>query len=382
MRLRYLRAVLRQDVEYFDLNSGGSPSDVVTSVTNDSLLIQDVLSEKLPNLITNATAFVSGYAVAFALLPRLALVALPSILFLVVPGVLYGRVHLGLARRVRDQYTRPAAIAEQALSSVRTVHSFVAERTTAARYSTAMEESVRLGLKQGLAKGVAIGSNGIRFAIFGFNVWYGSRLVIDHGYKGGTVYIVCAIIVLGGAALGLALSNIKYLSEASSAAERIMELMRRVPKIDSEGIAGDVMENVAGEVEFKNVKFFYPSRPNSPVFVSFNLRVPAGRTVALVGSSGSGKSTVIALLERFYDPSAGEVTLDGVDIRRLRLKWLRAQMALVSQEPVLFAASIRENILLGKGDATEEEVVAAAKAANAHSFISQLPRSYETQYVI
>ncbi|KAF8783917.1 hypothetical protein HU200_000367 [Digitaria exilis] len=379
MRLRYLRAVLRQDVEYFDLNSGGSPSDVVTSVTNDSLLIQDVLSEKLPNLITNATAFVSGYAVAFALLPRLALVALPSILFLVVPGVLYGRVHLGLARRVRDQYTRPAAIAEQALSSVRTVHSFVAERTTAARYSTAMEESVRLGLKQGLAKGVAIGSNGIRFAIFGFNVWYGSRLVIDHGYKGGTVYIVCAIIVLGGAALGLALSNIKYLSEASSAAERIMELMRRVPKIDSEGIAGDVMENVAGEVEFKNVKFFYPSRPNSPVFVSFNLRVPAGRTVALVGSSGSGKSTVIALLERFYDPSAGEVTLDGVDIRRLRLKWLRAQMALVSQEPVLFAASIRENILLGKGDATEEEVVAAAKAANAHSFISQLPRSYETQ---
>jgi ATP-binding cassette subfamily B (MDR/TAP) protein 1 len=158
-----------------------------------------------------------------------------------------------------------------------------------------------------------------------------------------------------------------------------MELIRRVPNIDSESGAGDVLDNVTGEVEFRNVEFCYPSRPKSPIFVNFSLHVPAGRTVALVGDSGSGKSTVIALLERFYDPSAGEVTLDGVDIRRLRLKWLRAQMGLVSQEPALFATSIRENILLGKEDATEEEVVAAAKAANAHSFISQLPRGYDTQ---
>jgi ATP-binding cassette subfamily B (MDR/TAP) protein 1 len=110
--------------------------------------------------------------------------------------------------------------------------------------------------------------------------------------------------------------------------------------------------------------------------------VPAGHTVALVGASGSGKSTVIALLERFYDPSAGEVMLDGVDIRRLRLKWLRAQMGLVSQEPALFATTIRQNILFGKEDATEEEIVAAAKVANAHDFISQLPQGYETQVTI
>ncbi len=175
------------------------------------------------------------------------------------------------------------------------------------------------------------------------------------------------------------LSNVKYLSEASSAAERILEVIRRVPKIDSESDTGEELGNVAGEVEFRNVKFCYPSRPESPIFVSFNLRVPAGRTVALVGGSGSGKSTVIALLERFYDPSAGEVMVDGVDIRRLRLKWLRAQMGLVSQEPALFATSIRENILFGKEDATAEEVIAAAKAANAHSFISQLPQGYDTQ---
>ena len=132
-------------------------------------------------------------------------------------------------------------------------------------------------------------------------------------------------------------------------------MIQRVPKINSESSAGDELANVAGEVEFKNVEFCY-----------------ASRTVALVGGSGSGKSTVIVLLERFYDPAAEEVTLDGVDILRLRLKWLRTQMGLVSQEPALFATSIRQNILFGKEEATEEEVVVAAKAANAHNFISQL----------
>ena len=161
-----------------------------------------------------------------------------------------------------------------------------------------------------------------------------------------------------------------------------MEVIRRAPKIDSGSDTGDVLANLVGEVEFKSVEFCYPSRRESPVLRSFSLRVPAGRTAALVGSSGSGKSTVLALLERFYDPSAGEVALDGVDIRRLKLKWLRAQMGLVSQEPALFATSIAENILFGKEDATPEEVIAAAKAANAHNFISQLPQGYDTQVLL
>ncbi|XP_066329696.1 putative multidrug resistance protein [Miscanthus floridulus] len=378
MRERYLRAVLRQDVEYFDLKVG-STSEVITSVSNDSLVVQDVLSEKVPNFVMNCSMFLGSYAVGFALLWHLTLVALPSVLLLIIPGFMYGRILIGLARRIREQYTRPGAIAEQAVSSVRTVYSFVAEHTTMAQFSAALEESARLGIKQGLAKGVAIGSNGITFTIWAFNVWYGSRLVMYHGYQGGTVFAVSAAIVVGGLALGSGLSNVKYFSEASSAAERVQEVIQRVPKIDSESSASDELANVAGEVEFKNVEFCYPSRPETPIFVSFNLRVPAGRTVAMVGGSGSGKSTVIALLERFYDPAAGEVTLDGVDIRWLRLKWLRAQMGLVSQEPALFATSIRENILFGKEEATEEEVVAAAKAANAHNFISQLPQGYDTQ---
>ncbi|RCV06779.1 hypothetical protein SETIT_1G191000v2 [Setaria italica] len=378
MRARYLQAVLRQDVEYFDLRTG-SMSEVVTGVSNDSLVIQDALAEKLPNFVMNAAMFLGCYVLALAAVWRLTLVALPSVLLLVVPGIVYGRILVGIARRIREQYARPGAIAEQAVSSARTVYSFAAERSTVARFAAALEESMRLGLKQGLAKGLAIGSNAVTFAISAFTLWYGSRLVMYHGYQGGAVFSVSSAIVNGGLALGSGLSSVKYLSEAISAAERIQEVIRRVPKIDSGSDAGEDLPNVAGDVEFKNVEFCYPSRPESPVLVSFSLRVPAGRTVALVGSSGSGKSTVIALLERFYDPSSGEVLLDGVDIRRLRLKWLRAQMGLVSQEPVLFATTIRENILFGKEDATAEEVIAAAKAANAHDFIAQLPQGYDTQ---
>ena len=154
-----------------------------------------------------------------------------------------------------------------------------------------------------------------------------------------------------------------------------------MPKIDSGSDDGEELPNVAGEVEFRNVGFRYPSRPESPVLAGFSLHVPAGRTVALVGGSGSGKSTVIALLERFYDPSSGEVLLDGVDIRRLRLKWLRSQMGLVSQEPPLLATSIMENIQFGKEDATVEEIIVAAKAANAHDFITKLPQGYNTQVI-
>ncbi|KAL6888376.1 hypothetical protein ACP4OV_009402 [Aristida adscensionis] len=378
MRARYLKAVLRQDVEYFDL-AVGSTSDVVTSISNDSLVVQDALSEKMPNFIKNCAYFIGSQTVGFVLLWRLTLVALPSVLLLVIPGFMYGRILLGLARRIREQYTRPGALAEQAISSVRTVYSFVGERSIIAQFSAALEESTRLGIKQGLAKGIAVGSNGITFTIYAFIVWYGSRLVMYHGNQGGTVLCVAGCVVIGGLAIGSGLANIKYLSEASSAGERILEMIRRMPKIDLESNTGEELDNITGELEFKNVKFCYPSRPECPIFVCFNLRVPAGRTMALVGGSGSGKSTVITLLERFYDPLAGEVMLDGVDIQRLRLKWLRAQMGLVSQEPALFATSIKENILFGKEDATEEEVVAAAKAANAHNFISQLPQGYHTQ---
>nr|DAD34729.1 TPA_asm: hypothetical protein HUJ06_005369 [Nelumbo nucifera] len=379
MRARYLKAVMRQDVGYFDLQVT-STAEVVISVSNDSLVIQDVLSEKFPNFLMNASTFIGSYLAAFLLMWRLTLVGFPFILVLIIPGLIYGRILMGLARKIREEYNKAGTIAEQAISSIRTVYSFVGESKTMAEFSAALQGSIKLGLKQGLAKGLAVGSNGIVFAIWSFMSWYGSRLVMYHGGEGGTIFAAGASIAIGGLSLGSGLSNLKYFSEASSAGERIMEVIKRIPKIDSDNMEGQILQDVSGEVEYRNVEFAYPSRPENIIFQDFCLKIPAGKTVALVGGSGSGKSTVISLLQRFYDPLSGEILLDGVPIDKLQLKWLRSQMGLVSQEPALFATSIKENILFGKEDATMNEVFAAAKAANAHNFIvSQLPQGYDTQ---
>ncbi|KAL2523464.1 ABC transporter B family member 15 [Forsythia ovata] len=378
LRTSYLRAVLRQDVGYFDLHLT-TTAEVIASVSSDSLVIQDVISEKIPIFLMNLWTFVGAYIMAFLMLPRLAIVGLPFAVLLVIPGLIYGRSLVGIAQKIRDEYSKTNTIVEQAISSIRTVYSFVGESRTNAEYSAALQGTVKLGLSQGLAKGLAIGSNGVVFAIWSFISYYGSRLVMYHGTEGGTVFAVGAAIAIGGLSLGSGLSNLKHFSEAIAAGERIMEVIKRVPKIDSDNKEGQILQNVMGEVEFKHIEFSYPSRPESIIFKDFNLRIPAGKTVALVGGSGSGKSTVIALLQRFYDPLCGEVLLDGIAIDKLQLKWLRSQMGLVSQEPALFATTIKENILFGKEDASIEEVIEAAKASNAHNFISQLPQGYDTQ---
>lgn len=176
-----------------------------------------------------------------------------------------------------------------------------------------------------------------------------------------------------------ALPNLTAITEAKVAATRIFEMVDRTPAIDTDDKMGKALSYVRGEIEFRDVYFCYPSRPDTLVLQGLNLRVPAGKSVGLVGGSGSGKSTTIALLQRFYDPVEGEVLLDGHKIRRLHLKWLRSQMGLVNQEPVLFATSITENILFGKEGASMDDVISAAKAANAHDFITKLPDGYETQ---
>lgn len=176
-----------------------------------------------------------------------------------------------------------------------------------------------------------------------------------------------------------ALPNISFFSEAKAAATRIFELIDQVPLIDTEDEKGEILDSVTGEIEFREINFNYPSRPDTPILQGFNLKVQAGKTVGLVGGSGSGKSTVISLLERFYDPIKGEILLDGCTIKRLQLRWLRSQMGLVSQEPILFATSIKKNILFGREGASMENVIAAAKAANAHNFITKFSKGYDTQ---
>jgi ATP-binding cassette subfamily B (MDR/TAP) protein 1 len=168
-------------------------------------------------------------------------------------------------------------------------------------------------------------------------------------------------------------------TKARDSAISIFSIIDRKSRIDSSSDEGAIMENVTGSIDFNNVSFKYPSRPDVQIFSDFTLHIPSQKTIALVGESGSGKSTIIALLERFYDPDSGNISLDGVEIRSLKVSWLRDQMGLVGQEPVLFNDTIRANITYGKhSEVTEEEITAVAKAANAHEFVSSLPQGYDT----
>lgn len=173
--------------------------------------------------------------------------------------------------------------------------------------------------------------------------------------------------------LGQTSPSVNAFAAGQAAAYKMFETIERKPKIDASDNTGIVLENVRGEIELRDVHFRYPARPEVQIFSGFTLHVPSGKTAALVGQSGSGKSTVISLLERFYDPEAGQVLIDGVDLKKLRLTWIRGHMGLVSQEPILFATTMKENILYGKEDATDEEIRNAIELANATIFVDKLP---------
>ncbi|PSS20843.1 ABC transporter B family member 8 [Actinidia chinensis var. chinensis] len=378
IRYKYLEAVLRQEVGFFD-SQEATTSEIVNSISKDTSLIQEVLSEKVPKFLMHTSQFISGLAFSTYFSWRLSLVAFPTIILLVIPGVMYGKYLLYLSNKSFKEYSKANTLVEQALSSIKTVYSFTAEKNIIEKYSMILEETTKIGVKKGLAKGLAVGSMGLSFAIWALLAWYGSHLVMYKGESGGNIYTAGIAFIMGGLALGVALPEVKYFTDASVAASQIFDRINRIPQIDSEDTNGLILETIRGEVEFDHVKFTYPSRPDSIVLKDFNIRVEAGKTVALVGASGSGKSTAIGLLQRFYDVDGGVVRIDGVDIRALQLKWLRGKMGLVSQEHALFGTSIKENIMFGKLDASMEEVVTAAMAANAHNFIRQLPEGYETK---
>lgn len=173
--------------------------------------------------------------------------------------------------------------------------------------------------------------------------------------------------------MGQTSPSLNAFAAGQAAAYKMFETIKRKPQIDAYDTSGTMLEDIRGEIELRDVYFKYPARPDVQIFSGFSLHVPSGKTAALVGQSGSGKSTVISLLERFYDPHSGEVLIDGVDLKKLQLKWIREKIGLVSQEPVLFTTTIKENILYGKEDASDEEIKASIVLANAAKFIDKLP---------
>ncbi|XP_076895959.1 putative multidrug resistance protein [Bidens hawaiensis] len=380
LRMEYLKSVLRQEVGFFDTQVGSSTNfEVISTISGDAQLIQDVMADKLPNCVNHLSAVVFSIIVAFILSWRLAVATLPFALLFVGPVLGMGALLKGIGMKMKDAYDKGGGMADQAISSIRIVYSYVGEQQTIDKFSHALETSMKLGIKQGLTKGLMIGSMGMVFVTWAFTAWLGSYLVTQKGEKGGAVFVSAICIIMAGLSAMSALPNVPFISEAKVATSRMFEMITRVPRIDINKTKGKTLPSVKGHIEFISVDFSYPARPDTPVLQGLNLRVKAGKTIGLVGGSGSGKSTLISLLERFYDPVKGDILLDGHRIKGLNLKWLRSQMGLVNQEPVLFATSIKENILFGNEGVSSDLVELAAKKANAHEFIIKLPESYETQ---
>ncbi|XP_054815051.1 putative multidrug resistance protein isoform X1 [Prosopis cineraria] len=381
IRMEYLKSVLRQEVGFFDAQAVGSSTtyQVVSLITVDANSIQDALSEKIPNFLAGMSTFLFCHIFALVLSWRLTLAAIPLSVMFIVPALIFGKIMLDLAMKMIESYGVAGGIAEQAISSIRTVYSYVGENQTLNRFSNALEKTMELGIKQGFAKGLMLGSLGVIYISWGFQAWVGTYLITEKGEQGGHVFVAGFNVLMGGLSVLSALPHLTAITEATAAVTRLFEMIDRLPTIDSEDKKGKALSHVRGEIEFQDIYFCYPSRPDTPVLQGLNLRIPAGKRIGLVGGSGSGKSTIIALLERFYDPVEGEIRLDGHKINRLQLKWLRSQLGLVNQEPVLFATTIKDNILFGKEGASMESVITAAKAANAHDFVVKLPDGYETQ---
>ncbi|CAI9785115.1 unnamed protein product [Fraxinus pennsylvanica] len=295
IRTKYLKSVLRQEVSFFDNQDASSTTfQVVLNISADAHSIQDAIAEKIPTCMAQLCAFLFNLIVAILLSWQLALASLPFAIGFIAPGVGFGKYMMDLGIKSNDAYVVSGGIAEQAISSIRTVYSYVGEHQTLDRFSHSLHESMNLGIKQGLVKGLMIGSMATIFATWAFQSWYGSSLVTERGESGGHVSVSAICIILAGMSCMSAPPNLPFITGASTAAERIFETIGSIPKIDSENAKGKVLANVRGQIVFREVHFSYPSRKDMVILQGLNLLVQAGGRVWRSLSGGKKQRISIA----------------------------------------------------------------------------------------
>ncbi|XP_053121953.1 ATP-binding cassette sub-family B member 5 isoform X2 [Hemicordylus capensis] len=365
-----------KEMAWFDTTQIGTLN---TRLTDDT--IQEGIGDMISILVQYLSTFVTGIIIGFSYGWKLTLVVLSVTPILAISRGVWSSILSSLTTKELKAYAKAGAVAEEILCAIRTVVAFNGQKKALAKSDENLEAAKIVGMKKTITTNASMGVS--QFFIYGcyaLAFWYGTKLTVDEPdiYDIGTVLIVFFTVIIDAFFLGQASPNLESLANARGAAYEIYYIINKPRPIDSSSDEGFKPDILQGEIEFKSIHFSYPSRPDTKILKGLNLKILPGKTIALVGSSGCGKSTTIQLFQRFYDPLEGQVTINGHDIRTLNIRWMRKNMGIASQEPVLFATTIAGNIRYGREDISDAEIEQAAKEANAYDFITRLPDKFNT----
>eukprot|EP00057_Strongylocentrotus_purpuratus_P013698 XP_011668172.1 PREDICTED: ABC transporter B family member 1 [Strongylocentrotus purpuratus] len=381
LRNTLFASIIRQEVAFFDTNRTG---ELTSRLSSDTQVVQNAVTVNISMLVRYSFQILGSIAIMFSQSAALTGVLLSVVPIIAIGAVQYGRYVQVIQKNFQDALGDAGTAAEEALSSIRTVRSFIGEPKAIQSYEKEIGKSYHYGKRIAAANGVFNGIVGLVMqGAIALVLWYGGKLVFLNNQdpthtQGITVgQLTSFMLYTLNVAMAFAFLSALYgdFMKAVGASERIFMLMDRKPEIPEEG--GQEIMDFTGEISLETVTFTYPSRPETKILQDVSFEVQPGQMVALVGPSGGGKSTIVNLLERFYFPDSGQVKFSGVDLASLDPRWFRQRVSLVSQEPVLFACSIRDNISYGRS-ATDDEIYEAAKMANAHEFVTGFEEGYDT----
>ncbi|KAI4595437.1 hypothetical protein KJ359_006782 [Pestalotiopsis sp. 9143b] len=387
IRQQFFKAALAQEIAFFDLGSGGSISMQATTNGN---LIHSGIAEKLGLCVQALATFIAAFVVAFTSQWKLTLILIWLAPALIVLMGLVATAEAKLETKMLDIYAQGGAFAESILSTPRTVHSLGARSRLVARYDTYLRRAKALGDKKSPVFGLLFSVEYfLIYAGMGLAFWQGIKMVANQEVPSlGTVFTVLMSVIIATISITMIAPYTISFGRAATAAGQVFTLIDRVSQIDPFDQSGEKPATTEGVLDVENVTFSYPTRPGVTILDNFSLHIPAGKVTALVGASGSGKSTIVGLIERWYQPANGTIKLDGIPIEKMNLNWLRTKIRLVQQEPVLFNGSVFDNIAYGlvgtpwqhePREKQMEKVAQAAAFAFAHDFISALPEGYDTR---